>query len=86
MSYEFAGQLYPTSYKAAEGIVREFMTAGGLNSPEQIAQFFAEGSDEQLYADMVDNWTMPEGVEQADLMKAIRYYRMEVEETTSTDE
>ena len=58
MSNEFAGTLYPTRTAMLAGIAAEFMTAGGMNSVETVAEIIAKEKPADLARQAIDGWSL----------------------------
>ena len=74
---EFAGTLYRTKYEMLDGIAYEYMTAGGLNSSEQIDEILEYISPEDAADEAIQGWELEEhmddnGYTKEDLTDAMR--------------
>jgi hypothetical protein len=81
-NYLFGSTLYPTFDSMLDGIIIEYMTAGGMNWPDTIKQFLDDQTDEELVDDLIEGWFPPhdedcqiEGVNKDALLKAMAEYR-----------
>lgn len=73
---EFAGTIYPSTGAMLSGIAYEYMTAGGINSPEQITDMIDNGlTPEQAAREAIEGWTLdrPDGDDELSHMDACGY-------------
>jgi len=57
MSYKFAGALIDNRNDAVAYVAEEYVSAGGMNTPEQIAEWLADPSfADQCAAEILEGW------------------------------
>lgn len=59
--YEFQSMLFRNSASMLNSVASEWLTAGGANGSDVVAEFLAECSDEQLAAECIKGWGLDQG-------------------------
>src|SRR5690554_2936796 len=62
MSYEFQATMFNTPSQMCDAIAREWISAGGLNSRDDITSALRDYTDDQLVAECVEGWGLSQEV------------------------
>ncbi|MGP9804047.1 hypothetical protein [Paracoccus sp. NSM] len=74
MQHSFNGIRYKTRADMLAGFAHDFMTGGGLHSPDQVAHLLAHLTDAEAAAEAFDNWDLGD-MTHAEVEAAIAQFR-----------
>lgn len=78
MSFEFGGSLYNSLTEYTYTFCWNWVYAGRNNNENDAKEYFDALSNDEIYAEMMTEWSDEEGVDKADFLKALQELREEV--------